>query len=191
MGQILKLKGRIIMNIGRTVIIAGIGLLAVLFIGNMWYQKGQTEAEIMANDISELTSIFQQINSHCMITGFDLSKNSINFLNVKEFAGSEVGPMNLAYPKKWQGPYMKDNPTVQSIEYQIVRTNQGYYIIPGDGVKLPNGKVVGTDITINADTDMNKLMTSEDGFKYKKLILASPLSFIQTKEQYMAKVISD
>lgn len=179
------------MNISRSIIVLGIIILAAIFTINIWYKKGQSHAEIIANDISKLIGIFQQINTQCMITGFDLTKNSINFLNVTKFVGSEVGAMNLAYPDKWQGPYLKDNPTVQGIEYQIARTNQGYFIIPGDGVTLPNGKVVGKDIIINADTDITKLMESEDGFSYKKLTFAAPLNFIQTKEQYMARVIGE
>jgi len=41
-----------------------------------------------------------------------------------------VGPMNLAYPENWQGPYMVQHPTYGGIDYQIVRTDAGYFIAP-------------------------------------------------------------
>ena len=64
---------------------------------------------------------------------------------VKSFEGSEVGSLNLAYPKKWQGPYLGDNPTFQGKAYQIIRTKNGYFVTPGDGIMLPNGLVIGRD----------------------------------------------
>jgi hypothetical protein len=97
-------------------------------------------------------------------------------LNVKEFSGAEVGPMNLAYPERWEGPYLEDNPTMQEKEYLIVRTKRGYFITPGEGVILPNGKDVGKDkIVLNEDTNIRILMTDSQALMFKDRVFAAPV----------------
>lgn len=121
----------------------------------------QLTIDIMVEDINNLKGIFDRIQATCRIISFDYQKNRINFLNVGEFVGSEVGPMNLAYPDKWKGPYVRDNPTMQTLEYQVVRTKKGYFVTPGDGVELPNGKIIGKDIQLTENTDIEQLMKTD------------------------------
>lgn len=125
--------------------------------------------EIIAADVQQLATIFKSIDEQCTILGFDRQQNYINFLNVGSFEGSQIGPMNLKYPRNWQGPYLADNPTIQTKEYMVVQTKTGYYIAPGNGVKLPNGKVVGTDIIFGKDADMDGL-SKELTFRDKSFI---------------------
>ena len=110
-----------------------------------------------------------------MIIDFDNQQNPINFLNVAKFAGSEVGPMNLVHPEKWEGPYLKDNPTLYHIVYQVVSTKKGYYITPGDGVMLPNKKVIGKDIVLDQKADIDLMMLNPDELLYKDRPLAARL----------------
>jgi hypothetical protein len=114
-------------------------------------------------DITKLEKIFDRIHETCVIRKFDREKNSINFLNTKSFAGTKVGSMTLEFPEKWEGPYLVKEPVIQNKPYQIALTKNGYYIMPGDGVKLPNGKVIGKDIIINAQTDIEALIKNPDG----------------------------
>lgn len=123
-----------------------------------WYQA--TGFDIV-RDLVQLDDIFKRIHETCNIISIDGSKSSINFLTVEKFVGSEVGPLNFAYPQKWQGPYVQDNPTTQGKEYQIVRGKDGIFIMPGDGVKLPSGKVIGTDIVIDNATDITALIATD------------------------------
>lgn len=122
------------------------------------YRMRQSFVDLMSIDILKLARIFERINKTCVILEFDYQKNPINFLNVKSFIGSEVGPMNLAYPDRWEGPYLSKNPTIQSIEYQIVRTRKGYFITPGQGVMLPNRKVIGKDIIFDERSDIQAML---------------------------------
>lgn len=109
--------------------------------------------------IIHLVKVFEQIDKDCKIVSFEHLKNSINFLNVQNFAGSEIGSMNLTYPKHWKGPYMNENPTFQCNFYQILKTaNNDYYIVPGDGVELPNGKTIGKDIVFDENSNIEKMM---------------------------------
>lgn len=115
-----------------------------------------------------------------MIKKFDNEKNSINFLNTKSFVGSKVGPMTLEFPDKWQGPYINKEPQVQGKPYQVVLTKNGFYIVPPDGIKLPNGKIMGKDIIINAQTDMVALLKNPDGLISKNgKPLAAPVKTIR------------
>lgn len=85
--------------------------------------------------------------------------------------------MNLAHPEKWQGPYVNDNPTMQGREYLIVRTKKGHYLTPGEGVELPNGKIVGKDIMLDEEVDLESLAQTCDGFLYRDRSLVAKLPF--------------
>ncbi len=84
--------------------------------------------------------------------------------------------MNLIYPNKWEGPYLEDNPTIQAIEYQVVRTKKGYFITPGDNVRLPNGKIVGKDIKLDEGVDITAMMNDENMLMFKGESLAMTLT---------------
>ena len=134
--------------------------LTIIAVINWWYRSPITAGTIMVNEIAQLADIFKKIDATCTILSFDNQKNKINFLNVKKdgFVGSQVGPMNLAHPDKWEGPYLVENLKMFDHVYQIVRTNKGYFITPGDGLVLPNGKVIGKDILLDANADVVHMM---------------------------------
>lgn len=155
---------------------AAILLLIGLSIKESFYDKRQISGCIITGDVVTLQKIFERIHQTCQIISFDYQKNPINFLNVKEFTSSEVGPMNLAYPKNWEGPYVEDNLEVQGKAYQVVRTKQGYFIIPGDGVVLPNGKKLGSEVPIDETTDIMALTQDNQSLNYNGKALAAPLN---------------
>jgi len=57
----------------------------------------------------------------------------------------------------------------------VVATKRGYYITPGDGIKLPNKKIVGKDIILDQNADIDKMMVDEQAFRYKNKSLAARL----------------
>lgn len=131
--------------------------LVSISIYRLYTQSHTIINDLIVDHIEELTRIFKEIDTDCHIIGFNHEKNYIDFLNVKSFEGSEIGSMNLAYPDQWKGPYIQDNPTIQEKLYVVIVTKHGYYIAPGDGVELSDGKVIGKDIILNAETDFNSL----------------------------------
>ena len=138
-------------------------LFAAFFTLSIWMymHKAKTLNDMLiADNVIQLAEIFETIHKDCTILSFEHQKNNINFLNVISFEGSEVGPMNLKYPDKCQGAYLKDNPTMQEQEYQIVKTDKGYFIAPGDGVRLSKGHIIAKDIILNKDTDFELLIKS-------------------------------
>lgn len=121
------------------------------------FQSRKVNDQLIAEHISQLDDIFKKINNSCKIAGFEHQKNHIDFLNVTEFSSSTVGPVNLYHPEKWEGPYLNQNLTIESKEYQIVRTKKGYYILPGDGVALSNGIIIGKNLIITPEIDIEAL----------------------------------
>ncbi len=154
---------------------AAILIFIAISIGESFYRERQISGCIIADDVVNLQKIFEKIHQDCRILSFDYQKNPINFLNVKAFTSSEVGPMNLTYPNKWQGPYVEDNPEVQGKAYQVVRTKLGHFIIPGDGVVLPDGKKLGSDVPIDENTDIAALTLEKQPLNYQGRALAAPL----------------
>ncbi len=160
----------------------GVGALAMAFtvivLFSFMYRSKAVTGNVIADDVKRLATIFEDIHKQCRIMSFDYQQNPINFLNVKTFTGSEVGPMNLSYADKWQGPYMEDNPTVQGKEYMVVRTKKGYFITPGKDVKLPNGLEVGKDIILNEDADIEAMMRNPQKLLFKNRPLAARLNIL-------------
>lgn len=130
------------------IICAVLVILFVISIGAFWWQGRHYQTTLMVQHLNQLAAIFKDIEATAGIVNFDHQINYIDFLNVKKFKGSTLGSMNLRYPDRWRGPYVTKNPTIQEQYYQIVESNQGYFITPGNGVRLANGKTVGTDIDL-------------------------------------------
>ncbi len=150
-------------------------ILVGLAVFRFFYQVRVGSEQIISQEVSELVKIFERIDKTCKIIDFDYQKDPINFLNVEKFAGSEVGSMYLAYPQKWEGPYLKDNPTIQEKEYMIVHTRRGHFITPGDGVRLGNGKLIGKDIVLDYNANIPVLMQDENALMFQGKSLAAPL----------------
>jgi hypothetical protein len=150
-------------------------IFVVIAIFNTFVTTKDYEFEIIERDITKLVDAFHQIEKDCKIYTVEGALNSINFLNVKSFVGSQIGPINLKHPDRWQGPYMDRNPSIQGIEYLLVRTKKGYFVTPGQGVKLPNGKVVGKDIKLDEESDIEAMMKDEKQFRYRGKSLAAPI----------------
>lgn len=131
----------------------------------------------IVEDIARLAAIFERIDATAGILGFDYQKNPINFLNIKKdgFVGSELGSMNLKYPDKWEGPYEYEMPRIQEEDYIIVRTKKGYFITPADGVRLPNGKIIGKDIILDEDADIEHMMHDDQLLSYQGMSLAAKI----------------
>jgi hypothetical protein len=164
-------------------LIVGIGLVAAFLISIFvyWIMATKESDSIIADDIERLAKIFNQIDQQSKIIGFDHQRNYIDFLNVAKFVGSEVGSMNLKYPEKWQGPYLRDNPTYHKKFYEIVKTKHGDYIAPGYGIKLSNGKTIGKDIIYDENTNFSDLVKDGGLLNFKGRPLAMKLGEVAQK----------
>ncbi|HBY05680.1 MAG: hypothetical protein UV38_C0001G0123 [candidate division TM6 bacterium GW2011_GWE2_42_60] len=155
--------------------ITGLFLILLLSIALHRYSRDAKllTNQLLADNIEQLTTIFKRIDEKCKIIDFEHEKNFVDFLNVKGFTGSEVGAMNLAAAEAWEGPYLPTNPTVQDKNFVIVETAAGYYLAPGDGITLANGKIIGKDIILNKDTNFEKLIQDPTALQYNGRPLAA------------------
>ena len=148
-------------------------IFIIIAIFNTFVKSKDYEVDIIDRDVTQLADLVMQIEKDCKIMSFESQKNSINFLNVKSFVGSKVGPVNLKHPDRWKGPYLDHNPSIQGKEYLLVRTKKGYFVTPGEGVKLPNHKIVGVDIKLGEDADIQAMIKYEKQLNYKGKALAA------------------
>ena len=165
-------RGRLLITTATSIIVTGLFIVSFM---SFYYRADYVTGSIISEEVKRLATIFNKINRECTILGFDNQQNPINFLNVGSFEGSEVGPMNLKFPEKWAGPYVKDNPTMQGKEFMVVKTDYGYFVTPGNGVKLPSGKVIGKNILLSFDVDIDSLVNNKGALVFKGKALAKKL----------------
>ena len=115
--------------------------------------------------ITMLQKALNRVNDDCRIVDFEHEHNYVDFLTVKSFVGSEVGAANLLHPDGWKGPYLRDNFTMQEKQYEVLVNKQGHFVVPGKGVRLGNGNVIGTDIVLNRLSDIKELVTHPGGLQ--------------------------
>lgn len=141
---------------------AVVGLVFVLLcIGtavSFWFVSSYQSGALIADDVECIARIIERVHSDSGIIRFTHDATVVDFLNVRSFVGSQVGSITLAQPDKWQGPYLVSNPTAQDVEYQIINTQQGLFVVPGNGVTLPNGKLIGADLILTRDSDIGSMM---------------------------------
>lgn len=152
-------------------------LLLGIFVVKIIREKPLQLLAVISSDLNQIEKILNQVDRDCNILSFNSDAIPVDFLNVEKFSGSTVGCLNLAYPTKWGGPYMHRNPTLQSRLYEIRKTKDGFYIVPGIGTKLPNGLIIEKDFVINDKTDMANLIQEGGPLNYKGEIMVRKIQF--------------
>lgn len=154
-----------------------LSVIVVFVMFKMFYTKPYFVASVMHNDMNRIERILHNIDKTCEILGTQGGSAAIDFLTIKTFTGSMVGGVDLAHPKNWRGPYLEQNPTMQGRFYELAKAKDGYFIIPGKNVMLPNGVVIGRDLIVSAKNSLEK-HTKIGGFlNYKGIKLAVKASF--------------
>ena len=172
-----KSKRTLWANLGPLAVVTVVLVLIIVGVVHLWHQSRIIGDIMISQEVTKLQKIFKRIDETCGIIGFEHERNYIDFLTVKAFVGSEVGAMNLARPDKWEGPYANDNPTIQERLFEIVRTAKGYYIVPGQGVKLNNGMVMGKSLNVAKDDDIERMIIPGGPLNFDGNALAARLDF--------------
>lgn len=153
----------------------------------LWRNSRLSFDEVAHDDITKLANIFERIQRDCYIVDFEHVFNHIDFLNVKNFSGDKVGSMELAFPAHWDGPYVKHNLRIQNRLYAVLKTKQGCFIVPGQGVQLANGKVVGKTLILDQNSNMKKLMQDPKSLGSEAGVLAAQLKIGSRAMKNMTK----
>ena len=155
--------------------VLALSAFASFFIYRQFSSGPRFVARIVHRDIELVVNTLAKIDEQCSILSFDGDQNKLDFFTVKEFTGSEVGSLHLAHPQMWQGPYLHDNPQIQGKEYQFCKTREGLFVVPGDGVNLPNEYVV--DGRALRDKFMGELTAKGGHLHFDGLSFAKKLPF--------------
>jgi len=153
----------------------------------LWRSSRLAFDEVAHDDILKLQQIFERIQDDCYIVDFEHVFNYIDFLNVRSFSGEKVGSMELAFAKNWNGPYLTNNLRIQNKLYAVLKNKQGYFIIPGYGVQLANGKVIGKTLILDENSDMKKVMQDDQGLNSKPGVLAAQIKIGSRMMKDMSK----
>jgi len=176
--QRVRPMGRIIRRVFPVLTIFFLLFISLFSLYKVLYDMPLQEAKIVAEDVRRIASVLHDIDKRCNILSIKPNHDAIDFLTVgKSFAGSEVGSLNLAYPQHWQGPYLKSNPTFKGTHYDLVRAKDGFYVVPGRGMKLPNGLIMGRDVIIDGGVVAADLIKPNGPLHYQGLDLAQRLGF--------------
>ncbi|MFH1461841.1 MAG: hypothetical protein ABIF12_02765 [bacterium] len=130
---------------------------------------------VISQDIQMIVNALNEIDKECSILSIESDRNVIDFLTVVKFVGSGVGCLNLAYSENWTGPYIEINPTIKGRLYEIVKTKEGFFVVPGQGVKLPNKLRIGKDFQINFDSVISDMIKIGGPLNYEGKALAIKL----------------
>jgi hypothetical protein len=155
-------------------------LLLVLFgvfCIKIFHSKTSVVTGLIRDDLSAIERALHEIDASCNILAVRGDAAQVDFLTVAKFSGSTIGCLNLAYPKRWKGPYLQVNPTLQEHMYEIVRTKEGYFVVPGAGVTLPNKLVMGKDILLTHNSAITLMMQPGGRLNFQGNPLAVRLSF--------------
>lgn len=175
----------------KMMVIVGVVLLAAFgYSFYRFYRSAQQATDrIAAEQVKTLVKILRKIDDTCGIVDITRDRSVIDFLTVKSFVGSEVGSLNLMEPSKWAGAYLNVNYAIQGKPYEIIRTKDGYFVVPGEGVKLSSGKVIGKDIVFTYDTDVEAYVNDAGGLEVNGYPLAVRLHLRKDKDMPTADAI--
>ena len=143
--------------------------------------------ELIAEHVVKLQQIFKQIDDSCKITALRRPHDHIDYLTVISFAGSVVGPLNLLEPKNWQGPYVEESLTMNGKEYMLLATKTGLYVVPGNGVKLSNGKIIGKTLILSPQSNIEQMMHDPQALLSNNKSLAARIETHQSVFEALSK----
>jgi hypothetical protein len=152
-------------------------LITFVMIYNVVYNRPFFRTRLIAFDTHKISQTLKEIDSCCNILSVRSQRNTIDFLTVRSFVSSEIGCLNLAYPQQWKGPYFRDNPSIKGRVYEIVKAKDGNYVIPGHGVVLPNGLMMGKDVVITKNVSVDAMLQKGGDLNYKGIELGKRLDF--------------
>jgi hypothetical protein len=166
------------LNIKYTYPLIGVFMVTVLLvwsIAGIMRNNPDAVALCLHENLRQIALAFQKIDTDCSIVEIDGSCHEINFLTQGEPQGNELGCLTLAYPDQYKGPYLQKDVCYQKKLYEMICADDGFFIVPGKGSRLPNGYVMGKDIVITQQTKMKKLLKEGAPLRYKGIALAIPL----------------
>lgn len=112
---------------------------------------------LIQGDLNQIAHATYLMDHDCGLQELRTGRHPIKLLTQKTPPESVI---ELSHPENWRGPYLHKVLTLQGKPYELLKTKNGLYVVPGNGVKLPSGAVIGDTFSWCANTDMNALSQS-------------------------------
>ncbi len=152
-------------------------VLLPVFVFKIFNSRSSVVTMAIRDDLAIIEKALGEIDKTCNILSIRPGGGVIDFLTVEKFTGSSIGMLNLAHPRRWKGPYVKVNPSLRGHMYEIVSTKEGYFILPGKNVRLPNKLLMGKDIVLSHDSAVTIMMQPGGRLNFQGQPLAKRLGF--------------
>lgn len=161
-------------------LISGLVIVAIaLYAGYTFFRERTVlSGSIIHRNVSSIVEILRRVDTSCDILSIRSGRNPIDFLQVEKFVGSEIGPLNLAHPDNWEGPYVQDNYIYDSRPFDLVATKRGFYVVPGHGSRLPNGSIMGKDVLLTYRSNIDKFLQPGGSLHFNNQAFAQKLDFV-------------
>ncbi|MBT4594276.1 hypothetical protein HOD08_00125 [bacterium] len=129
-------------------------------------------------DVQRIARAIEQINSDCNVVEIRGGRAPVTFLSRKKVSSQNIGPLVIETYENWKGPYLEEVPKFQgSIPYELVKVEEGFVVVPGNGALLPGGFVMGKDIVLAPDKSVGQYAYYGRGLNYRGDPLVAPITF--------------
>lgn len=135
-------------------------LLITLAVSKEVYNKPRFTAGVISQDVQRLAAIMGEINERCLIKVVSKGRIKLDFLSSDLAPAVETSGLILAHPEQWDGPYVSSTPRIQGKPYELLQTKDGLFVLPGEGVRLPNGYRMGKHVKVSSQSNITAMMTS-------------------------------
>lgn len=163
---------------------AGTALLAFLFLvctAHFVLYAPRWHAAVVQADLRHIADAVTRMHHDCEIKKMRVGIHPITALAKRRIQPYDLQNITLAHPGSWKGPYLARVPVVQNHPYQLLKTHRGLFIVPGTGVTLPNGQIVGRDLEWHARTDVTALADSGGPLFYQGQPLMAEIVYGESK----------
>jgi len=135
------------------------------------------KTRLVRRDMQRIVRALYQVDRYCHIETVTPGLHPLNFLTLPRPTERDFCGIELEFPKQWTGPYFSEVPVLDNTPYQLLKTEKGLFLVPGNGVRLPNGNVIGIDIVWHYTTEVAALAQQGGALWYDGIPLARHIPY--------------
>lgn len=142
--------------IGSLIIVALTAICAAHFVMHtpLWHTR------LIQGDLNRIAQAVHALDRDCGIKNMRTGRYPLMPLTQYAWPSGQLHGMSVARPENWRGPYLPKVIALQGKPYELLKTNSSLYVVPGNGVTLPSGAIIGDTFSWCANTDVNALSQS-------------------------------
>jgi hypothetical protein len=137
---------------------------------------GGVDGAVVRSQVRLLGKALQKAHNDVRFMQILPGKHSLDFLVASRFECDSNAGIGVERKNAWKGPYLNRIPTIQGHPYVLLKTSKGLFVVPGDGVELPSGIVIGNGISWSDKMDIKALMSDGNMLTIGKYPLAAEVT---------------